>query len=170
MFQKLFAAVLLFTAFGHSQPVVAEPLSIVYTGRLLGELEPCGCTLDSDMGGIRRLATVVDRMREVNPNLVLLSTGGLFGLTQPAHKVTNRFILEGIAALDYDAIGLLRQDFVYGLEALAAKPLPWVASKLGSVRFSGTATPKCQQSPPDSGRVGAGGVFELVSAECNRQA
>ncbi|MFK7963593.1 MAG: multiheme c-type cytochrome [Burkholderiaceae bacterium] len=128
MLRMLLATVVLLTALGQSRPVVAGQLSIVYTGPLMGELEPCGCSLESDMGGIRRLASVVDRMRDAKPDLVLLSTGGLFGTAQAAHEVTNRFILEGIAALDYDGIGLLRRDFVHGLDALGAKPLPWVAS------------------------------------------
>ncbi len=106
----------------------AATLTIVYSGPLRGELEPCGCTIDTDLGGIRRLATAIDALRSKDPALVLISTGGLLATTQPAHEVTNRFILKGLAALDYDAIGLRWADLIYGTGPLSADGLPWVAS------------------------------------------
>jgi len=67
-------------------------------------------------------------MRAGNADLILVSTGGLLGTTQVAHQVTNRFILKGMAALEYDAIGMQGHDLVYGLEVLTAQQLPWVAT------------------------------------------
>lgn len=128
MLRLILAALSIWSFFLCMQPVAAASFSLVYTGQLGGELEPCACTQDSDLGGIRRLASAVDGLRADNGDLVLVSVGGLLGTTQPAHQVTNRFILQGIAALEYDAISLQWHDLIYGFDALAAEPLPWVAT------------------------------------------
>lgn len=110
-------------------------LTLVYTGRFEGEIEPCGCTVGSDLGGIRRLASAIDAIREESPDAVLISAGGLLGTRLPAHQVSNAFLLEGVALLDYDAIGLQWDDLIYGSEAHRAVPLPWVASNWRTDEF-----------------------------------
>ncbi|MEZ5658752.1 MAG: multiheme c-type cytochrome [Burkholderiaceae bacterium] len=110
------------------EPVRAR-LALIYTGMLSGELEPCGCTAEGDFGGIRRLATELDRLRAQNAGRsVLVSTGGLFGTVSPTHEISNRFILEATAMLGYDAIGVQWSDLVYGESFLRAPALPWTAT------------------------------------------
>lgn len=113
----------------------AGELTLVYSGSLLGELEPCGCTREGDLGGIRRNATVVDRLRAERPGLFLVSSGGLFSTQLPTHRITNRYILTGLAALDYDAIGVQWGDLVYGTDFLRSASLPWVASNWLGTEF-----------------------------------
>ena len=103
-------------------------LTIVYSGSLLGELEPCGCTREGDLGGLRRQATAVDALRADRPDLVLISAGGLFSTLLPTHRITNRYILSGFAELGYDAVGLQWGDLAYGTEYLRTADLPLVAS------------------------------------------
>ncbi len=105
-----------------------QSLTIAYTGPLQGELEPCGCTLETDYGGIRRLATTIDQMRTTQPQIIVLGIGAALGTTQPVHTVTNAFILTGLQQLGYDSIGLHWGDLIYGPDALARSPLPWVAT------------------------------------------
>ena len=49
-------------------PAAAQPtdgrLSLIYSGNLDGELEPCGCTAEGDFGGIRRRATALATLRK----------------------------------------------------------------------------------------------------------
>ncbi len=103
-------------------------LTIVYSGSLLGELEPCGCTREGDLGGLRRQATAVDALRAEHPDLVLVSSGGLFSTLLPTHRITNRHILTGFAELGYDAVGVQWGDLAYGTDYLRAADLPLVAS------------------------------------------
>lgn len=103
-------------------------LKIIYTGRLAGEIEPCGCTAEGDLGGIRRLATVVDRLRVEDDERILIGSGDVLGTLQPAHRVSNEFILQGLASLDYDAIGLHWGDLIYNAEYISTASLPWVVS------------------------------------------
>ncbi len=115
-----------------TQSSVADRLNIIYTGNLNGELEPCGCTMEGDLGGIRRQATVIDDLRKQNPDLVLLSSGGLLSADIPSDRIKSRYILSGMQQLDYDAIGVQERDLLYGSEFLVEHGLgiglPLVAS------------------------------------------
>lgn len=101
---------------------------LVYTGNLDGELEPCGCSETGDMGGIKRQVAMIDQLRAAEPNLYLVSSGGLLSSAHAYEKLTSEFILKGVSALGYDALGVQWSDLAYGEAFLASTPLPWVAS------------------------------------------
>lgn len=106
----------------------AANITLLYTGNLNGELEPCGCTREGDLGGIRRRATIVAQLRRQSPDLFLISSGGLLAIDSAADRIKNKYILKGIYKLGYDAIGVQSRDLLFGSELLMAEPLPWVAS------------------------------------------
>lgn len=120
------------------QSKLLEPrqLTLVYSGNLDGELEPCGCSLEGDLGGILRRATILDQLRKENKSLVVISAGGLLSNRPAEHdKLTAEYILKGFSLLDYDAIGFQWQDLAYGKEFLTAD-LPWVVSNWRDEFFS----------------------------------
>lgn len=102
--------------------------TIVYTGNLDGELEPCGCSLEGDFGGMRRQATLIDRLRRERPNLFFISSGGLLRSESVHDRLTGEYILKGTARLKYDAIGVQWPDLAYGMDFIRKDALPWVAS------------------------------------------
>jgi hypothetical protein len=114
--------------------VYAEPLTVIYSGNLDGELEPCGCTVEGDFGGIKRHASVLDQLRDQRPEPVVLSSGGLITSKRVIDRIKSEYILKGFAALEYDAIGMQWQDLSYGLEFATQFDLPWV---LGNGAHSG---------------------------------
>ncbi len=110
-------------------PVVAQtPLTVIYSGNLDGELEPCGCSLDSDFGGIQRQATFIDKQRAQDDNLVLINSGGLFSQELGADPIKDGFILSGVKALNYDAIGVQWQDLTHGSDFLTGSDLPFISA------------------------------------------
>ncbi len=109
-------------------PAGAAQLSLVYSGNLNGELEPCGCSAEGNLGGIKRRATTLKRLRAQDPNLFVVSAGGLLVSDMPFDRITSTYILSGMARLGYDAIGLQWRDLAYGTGFLAEHELPWVAS------------------------------------------
>lgn len=110
-------------------PVSAsESLSIIYSGNLDGELEPCGCSAEGNFGGIKRRATLLQRVRKEIPDLVVLSAGGLLSADGPGDRLKGKYILKGFAMLDYDAIAVQWRDLAYGPEFATAIALPWVLS------------------------------------------
>lgn len=112
-----------------------DKIVIIYSGNLNGELEPCGCTKEGDLGGIRRRATMLERLREQHPDLFLISAGGLLAIDSAADRIKNKYILKGMRKLGYDAIGVQSRDLLFGPELLNTEPLPWVASNRTDDRF-----------------------------------
>jgi len=112
-------------------------MTIVYSGNLDGELEPCGCTRDGNLGGIKRRGTILDELRKTLPQLFLISSGGLIMSRAATDRLTSEYILKGFAALKYDAIGVQWQDLSYGTEFIQSARLPWVASNWQGDQFSG---------------------------------
>ncbi|MEJ2573164.1 MAG: multiheme c-type cytochrome [Gammaproteobacteria bacterium] len=115
--------------------VAAESATLVYSGNLDGELEPCGCTAEGDLGGVRRRATMIQRLRGEHPDLFLISSGGLLSGFAANGRLTNEYVLKGFAVIHYDAIGLQWDDLQYGAKFLRDNPLPWVASNWRDKRF-----------------------------------
>ena len=114
------------SALGQTAP--APAVTLIYSGNLDGELEPCGCSAEGDFGGLRRRATLIERVRTENPDAFVLSAGGLISGFAANGHLTNEYILKGFALLGYDAIGLQWNDLQYGDEFLKEPALPWVAS------------------------------------------
>jgi 2',3'-cyclic-nucleotide 2'-phosphodiesterase (5'-nucleotidase family) len=106
----------------------AARLTLAYSGNLDGELEPCGCSEEGNLGGIKRQATVLDRLRAENPQLLAVSAGGLLSAEGADDQLKSAYILKGFAALGYDAIGVQWRDLAYGPEFLQQQTLPWVVS------------------------------------------
>jgi len=105
-----------------------DEVTVIYSGNTDGELEPCGCSEEGNLGGILRRATTVDRLRRQHPDLFLISSGGLLASVSPQDKLTGEYILKGLAQLGYDAFGVQWQDLAYGDEFIQHEGLNWVSS------------------------------------------
>ncbi|MFV2056448.1 MAG: multiheme c-type cytochrome [Thiohalomonadales bacterium] len=113
---------------GASVVTQAATLSLVYSGNLDGELEPCGCSEQGDLGGIKRRVTLLDELRKKNKNLIAISSGGLIKAEGSADRIKSDFILQGFKAFNYDAIAVQWPDLVYGEQYISAQALPWVVT------------------------------------------
>lgn len=102
--------------------------TIIYSGNLDGELEPCGCSEAGDLGGILRRASKIEELRKQQPHLFLISSGSLLANASPRDRLKSEYILKGIATMNYDAIGLQWRDLAYGVDFLNTTPLPWVVT------------------------------------------
>lgn len=112
----------------------SEPksLALAYAGNLDGELEPCGCSLEGNLGGVLRQATTLDEWRASTQELFIISSGGLIASQTPHDKITAEYILKGYAQLGFDAIGVQWPDRAYGDVFVKQAELPWVASNASS--------------------------------------
>jgi hypothetical protein len=74
-------------------------------GDLRGHLEPCGCDPATDLGGLRRLAEIVQRERRSDAALPVLTPGN--NLPTPAEgSMKTPFLLDGLAAIGVSAYAL----------------------------------------------------------------
>jgi len=122
------AALVLLTLTSSAMAGGERTATIVYSANLNGELEPCGCAEESNLGGIRRQATKVLEWRKIQPNLFLVSSGGLLVSELPSDRIKSEYILKGFATLKYDAVGVQWRDLAYGPDMLRTVPLPWVTT------------------------------------------
>ena len=120
---------------GNNKPQ-AQAVSLIYSGNLDGELEPCGCSEQGDLGGLKRRAQLLDDLRQQTPNLIVISSGGLIASEGASDRIKSEFILEGFKALHYDAVALQWKDIAYGPDFLKAQDLPWVSSNWKSDSFA----------------------------------
>lgn len=114
-----------------------EPIHIVYSGNIDGELEPCGCSVEGNSGGILRHSTTLKKLRRQHPGIIALSGGGMLVSMVPQDKLTGEYILKGFAELDYDAVALQWNDLAYGMDFVRGRGLPWVASNWSGDEFAG---------------------------------
>jgi len=105
-----------------------ETVTLVYSGNQDGELEPCGCSPEGDLGGILRQAATLHQLRQETPNMFTVSSGGLVASASPLDQLTGEYIFKGYAQLKYDAIGLQWNDLAYGQSFVHSDSLPWVSS------------------------------------------
>lgn len=114
----------------------AQPLTFIYSGNLDGELEPCGCSDEGNLGGIKRRATLLDQLRAETPGLVAISAGGLLSADGPGDRLKGEYILKGYATLGYDAVGVQWRDLAFGVDFALQKSLPWVAGNWHDERIA----------------------------------
>ena len=112
-----------------------KEITIIYSGNLNGELEPCGCAEESNQGGIKRRASMLKQLRVEKPGLFLISSGGLLTSDNPQDRLTGEYILKGLATMAYDSIGLQWSDLAFGPDFIAEVKLPWVASNWSGDEF-----------------------------------
>ncbi|MEW5756208.1 MAG: multiheme c-type cytochrome [Pseudomonadota bacterium] len=117
-------------ACGVTMPHADKPktLTLIYSGNLNGELEPCGCSDGGNYGGIKRRLTLLKALRAEDPQLVAVSAGGLISSESPRDRLKSEYILSGFASFKYDAIGVQWRDLAYGHDLLKSQPLPWVST------------------------------------------
>jgi 2',3'-cyclic-nucleotide 2'-phosphodiesterase (5'-nucleotidase family) len=99
----------------------AEPsLIVAYSASSQGFLEPCGCgAKGTEMGGIARRATVVERLREGGAPVLLVEAGDFAGGPGEAGVEIARAFIRAMAAMDYDAVAFGEAELALGEEFLS---------------------------------------------------
>ena len=72
-------------------------------GDLRSYLEPCGCDPKTDLGGIRRMATLLRRERGLHPDALIFDMGNNLASPESRDRVKNPFMEEALAAFAPDA-------------------------------------------------------------------
>ena len=92
-------------------PAKDESLTVFFTGHVLGELKPCGCS-GGQLGGLSRRAIIFDRVSEDKRMIV---DTGLFVESQGEQDLIKyNIILQSLKELDYDLVSLTKEDIDTG--------------------------------------------------------
>jgi hypothetical protein len=106
-----------------------KELVLIYSGQTLGELKPCGCAREEDLGGIERRMTYL--RAAAYPHRLLVDVGDNFKEPTRQGKIKAQYLLKSMALMGYDAVALGDKDFVYGNAFIQEqRNIPWVASNI----------------------------------------
>ena len=108
----------------------SKTLLIVYTGNLLAELKPCGCSKEEDQGGIERRMQYLKDLRKNKPNLLLLDTGDHFKEPTRQGKLKAETLMKATEMMNYDYVALGERDLVYGSQFLKNQSVPFIAGNI----------------------------------------
>lgn len=93
-------------------------ISIVYTGGMEGELEPCGCSPKTDFGGVARISGyLAEHKNELDP-YILLDSGNFSDKDTPQGRLKAAAMLKSFSLMKYDAVAfsdrekILPDDFL----------------------------------------------------------
>ncbi|UCD11015.1 MAG: hypothetical protein JSU88_10140 [Nitrospinaceae bacterium] len=112
---------------GHEQGEIL----IVFSGNTLGELKPCGCAKEEDQGGIERRMSYLKSVAKRAKDRLLLDTGDSFKEPSVQGRLKASTLMEAMAAMNYDAVGLGDHDLVYGNRFLEeARGIPWISANM----------------------------------------
>jgi 2',3'-cyclic-nucleotide 2'-phosphodiesterase (5'-nucleotidase family) len=127
----IFIAGCLSSNLGTSLSSDSREVLIVYTGNMLGELKPCGCSKEEDQGGIERRMQYIKDTRSKNPHFLLVDTGDHFKEPTRQGKLKAETLLIATEKMQYDAVALGDRDIVYGQKFLKQRnQIPWMAGNL----------------------------------------
>lgn len=121
-------------------PVYDGPL-IALTGNERGFIRPCGCSKPK-LGGIDKRAFALTKLREKNPQLVAVATGGLLAEGGRQQELKLEAFLFAMSAMNYAAFVPGADDFRVGARALlerkdmASFPFVLANAKIGDAAFA----------------------------------
>lgn len=85
-------------------------LSIIYTGSINGELEPCGCSPKTDFGGLARLSGyLAAHSNELSP-YIIVDAGNFTDKDTPQGRLKAAAILKSYNIIKYDAVAFMKNE------------------------------------------------------------
>lgn len=104
-------------------------LFITAAGDLRGEISPCGCGPDSDLGGLMRQATYLENQRSQHPSLLYVDLGNNFPPPSEQGKLKIKLIRNVFHQLRPQVILLGPSELSFGIKSLDTK-LPYLVSNI----------------------------------------
>lgn len=92
-------------------PSKADSPTIFFTGNVLGELKPCGCS-GGQLGGLSRRAVIFNRVSK--DKRLIIDTGSLVAGQGEQDVIKYDIILQSLKKLDYDVVSLSEEDINAG--------------------------------------------------------
>jgi hypothetical protein len=92
-------------------PSKVESLTVFFTGNILGELKPCGCS-GGQLGGLSRRAVIFNRVPK--DQRLIIDTGSLVESQGDQDLIKYNITLQAFSKLDYDLVSLSEEDIDTG--------------------------------------------------------
>ena len=115
-------------------------VDFVISGDLRGEIRPCGCAEEGDMGGLLRRGSILTQWRRSSPHLLYFDLGNNFSPPSEQGKLKNKLIQQVmLQQLKPDVILVGPNELKYGIESLHTE-LPYLISNSEQFPFLQTWT------------------------------
>ncbi len=132
---KLIFLILLFLGITLNAYGEEQNITILYTGAMKGELEPCGCSPKTDFGGLARLSGYLsEHAKELSP-YILVDSGNFTPEDTPQGRLKAGAMLRSFNIMKYDAVAfgenenVFPRDFLYPLVKENSTPVLCASSK-----------------------------------------
>ena len=99
-----------------NQKIGNQPIQIIFTNDSHSQVEPL-----KGKGGFEARAAIIDSLRALNPNTLLLDAGDMWQGTPYFNMFKGRLEVEAYNLMRYDAATLGNHEFDYGIDTLAAR-------------------------------------------------
>ena len=99
-----------------NQRLERQPLQIIFTNDSHSQVEPL-----KGKGGFEARAAVIDSLRVLNENTILLDAGDMWQGTPYFNMFKGRLEVEAYNLMGYNAVTLGNHEFDYGIDTLAAR-------------------------------------------------
>ena len=97
-------------------PTTRQPLQIIFTNDSHSQVEPL-----KGNGGFEARAAIIDSLRSINPNTLLLDAGDMWQGTPYFNLFKGRLEVKAYNLMGYNAITLGNHEFDYGIDTLSAR-------------------------------------------------
>lgn len=91
-------------------------LTIMYTGAIRGELEPCGCSPETQSGGLARLSEFV-KSQKGKGDLILIDAGNSMPDDTPQGRLKAQAIVRSFIEMGYGAAAFFKKDMSFHEDA-----------------------------------------------------
>jgi len=88
-------------------------LTVLYTGAMEGELEPCGCAPKTDIGGLPRMSGYILHNRNSLYPYILVDAGNFSDKDSEQGKLKAEAMLHAFSLMKYDAVGFMNNEATF---------------------------------------------------------
>jgi len=111
----------------HSKEILA-----IFSGDLRGEIKPCGCAEEGDMGGLLRRHTFLKQQKLLNPSLFYFDLGNNFPKPSEQGDLKIKLIQNALSKLPPDVVLVGPNEWQNGLHLLGEK-IPYLLSNYDGI-------------------------------------
>lgn len=124
------AAILMMDSPSHVRADSGATFWFLATGDLRGEIKPCGCSPEGDMGGLLRRGTYLEKSRKAHPHLLYLDLGNNFPPPTEQGRLKVSLIQKSLKQLQPAGILVGPNELLYE-QALLDPDLPYLLTNVG---------------------------------------
>ncbi|MGK0289945.1 MAG: hypothetical protein ACI86H_001400 [bacterium] len=100
------------------------------TGNIQGEIKPCGCSEEGDLGGVERASTFFQQIKKKKKSLVWFDLGNFAQEPTAQGKLKNQILQQYFLKNKVSAILPSPREFAQGSKIFKRLPLPYVLTNL----------------------------------------